>query len=64
MKFIEIEQKSKKPILINVEMVRWVQASFVKVGLTVITFDNGDYLNVDADYEEVCKRIKDAEDNA
>ena len=44
-------------------MVRWVHASYVKVGLTVITFDNGDYLNVDADYEEVCKRIKDVEDN-
>ena len=60
MKFIEVEQKSKSPILINLEKVRWVQASLVKLGSTVITFDDDDYLTVDVGYEEVYKVIKDA----
>ena len=64
MKFIELEQRSKYPLLINLEKVRWVQASFEKVGSTVIVFDNDDYLTVDVDYEGVCKIIKDAEGDA
>lgn len=64
MKFIELEQRSKYPLLVNLEKVRWVQASFEKVGSTVIVFDNDDYLTVDTNYEEVCKVIKDVNGNA
>ena len=61
--FVEVDQKSKKPLLINLDKVRWLQASFVKEGSTVIVFDEDDYLTVDADYEEVCKRIKEVQGN-
>ena len=46
--FIELAHKSKNPILINVDRVRWVQYS---------------YLIVDESYEEVCKKIQKAQSN-
>ena len=64
MKFIEVEENSKHPILVNVSRIRYVQKSSVRRGSTIIAFADDDYLIVDDGYEEVCKRIKDAEDNA
>lgn len=61
--FIELAHKSKNPILINVDRVRWVQYSSVCIGSTVVTFDDDDYLIVDESYEEVCKKIQKTQSN-
>ena len=63
MKFIEFNQRKKPPILINIDKVRWVEVSYADTRSTVITFDDDDYLTIEMSYEEVCKRIKDAESN-
>lgn len=56
--FIEVVKGNVSPIFINVDRVRWVQASSIYKGSTVVVFDNDDYLTVEESYEEVCKRIK------
>lgn len=63
MKFIEVEENSKYPILINVARIRYVQKSSLRQGSTIIAFDNDDYFTVAVAYEEICKRIKEVQDN-
>ena len=61
--FIELKHNSKNPILINVDMVRWVQYSSVCKGSTKVVFDDDDYIIADESYEEVCKKIQKAQIN-
>lgn len=63
MKFIEVDENSKNPILVNVARIRYVQKSSLRQGSTIIAFADDDYLIVDEGYEEICKRIKEVQDN-
>lgn len=63
MKFIEVNENSKNPILVNVARIRYVQKSSLRQGSTIIAFADDDYLIVDEGYEEICKRIKEVQDN-
>ena len=63
MKFIEVDENSKNPILVNVERIRYVQKSSLRQGSTIIAFADDDYLIVDEGYEDICKRIKEVQDN-
>lgn len=58
MKFIEVRENSKYPILINVARIRYVQKSSLRQGSTVIAFDNEDFLILDEGYEDICKKIE------
>lgn len=58
MKFIEVDENSKHPILVNVARVRYVQKSSLRQGSTIIAFDNDDFLIVDEGYEDICKKIE------
>ena len=58
MKFIEVEENSKYPILINVSRIRYVQKSSLRQGSTIIAFDNEDFLILDEGYEDICKKIE------
>jgi hypothetical protein len=58
MKFIEVKENSKYPILINVARIRYVQKSSLRQGSTVIAFDNEDFLILDEGYEDICKKIE------
>ena len=58
MKFIEVDENSKHPILVNVERVRYVQKSSLRKGSTIIAFTDDDFLIVDEGYEDICKKIE------
>lgn len=58
MKFIEVDENSKHPILINVARIRYVQKSSLRQGSTIIAFADDDFLIVDEGYEDICKKIE------